>query len=168
MKDLYDISGIVVAIDPGWSGAMAVFKNGRLETTCKCMPTTTETWTECKEYLRVANVAVLEWVHSMPGQGVASTFKFGYNYGMWNGFLATVPLQTILVPPKMWQSTWDNVPKDKKDRKNFLKQMAMEIAVESRSGVKVTLQNSDAICIGEWFIEKGKGEDKWLPKRNLT
>ena len=158
------MKGRIIAIDPGWSGAMAVFENGELIDTHKCMPTCTETWQLCRDDMMKSHIAILEWVHSMPGQGVASMFKFGYNYGMWNGMLASVSKETMLVPPKMWQSNWDNVPKDKKDRKNFLKQKAIEIA---NGSVKVTLQNSDAICIGQWYIDKGKGEEKWLPKKNL-
>jgi len=158
------MKGTVIAIDPGWSGAMAVFTDGQLITTHKCMPTSTETWELCGKDIHRASIAVLEWVHSMPGQGVASTFKFGYNYGMWNGMLATASKETMLVPPKMWQANWKDVPKDKKDRKNFLKQKAMEI---SEGRVKVTLQNADAICIGQWYIDKGIGEEQWYPKKNL-
>mgnify|MGYP003151357443 FL=1 len=158
------MKGRIIAIDPGWSGAMAVFNNGKLETTHKCMPTSSETWELVRDDVIKSQLAILEWVHSMPGQGVASTFKFGYNYGMWNGMLASVSRETMLVPPTMWQKNWDNVPKDKKDRKNFLKQKAIEI---SGGKVKVTLQNADAICIGQWYIDKGIGEEQWYPKRNL-
>ena len=86
----------------------------------------------------------------MPGQGVVSTFKFGYNYGMWNGFLASASKETMLVSPQMWQKNWDNVPKDKKDRKNFFKAEANKVS----NGVKVTLINADAICMGQWYINK--------------
>lgn len=141
-----------IAIDPGWKGAMAVYENEKLITTHKCMPTSTETWELVKDDIIDSDIAILEWVHSMPGQGVASTFKFGYNYGMWNGFLSSVFKKVILVSPQMWQKNWDNVPKDKKDRKNFFKAEANKVA----NGVKVTLVNADVICIGQWYINKKK------------
>tara|TARA_R110002051_G_scaffold145245_3_gene218237 strand:- start:13681 stop:14145 length:465 start_codon:yes stop_codon:yes gene_type:complete len=148
-----------IAIDPGWSGAMAVYKNNELIRTHKCMPTSTETWELVREDIMKSNIAILEWVHSFPGQGVVSTFKFGYNYGMWNGFLAAASKETMLVSPQMWQKNWDNVPKVKKDRKNFLKAEAQKVA----NGVKVTLVNADAICIGQWYLNQ-TGDAKWTPK----
>jgi len=155
----------IIAIDPGWSGAMAVFENGYLVRTHRCQPTATETYGLIWKDLHEANIAILEWVHSMPGQGVASTFKFGYNYGMWHGFLSSACTETILVSPQKWQKEWTNVPKVKKDRKNFFKQKAnnlSDIAVnpdyndkaEWFKKVKVTNYNADAICIGQWYLNK--------------
>lgn len=155
----------LLAIDPGWNGAMAVFDSGFLLRTHRCQPTSTETYELVRKDLLESNLAVLEWVHSMPGQGVASTFKFGYNYGMWHGILASARKETMLVSPQMWQKQWDNVPKVKKDRKNFFKQIAREVAdmaldegINKKANwfekVKVTNYNADAICIGQWFINK--------------
>jgi hypothetical protein len=155
----------LISIDPGWSGAMAVFENGLLKTTHRCQPTSTETYELIQHDLLEANIAVIEWVHSFPGQGVVSTFKFGYNYGMWQGFLASARKETILVSPQIWQKGWSNVPKVKKDRKNYFKQIAMDIADVAVSPeinkqaqwfekVKITNYNADAICIGQWYIDK--------------
>ena len=155
----------IIAIDPGWSGSMAVFEKGFLARTHRCQPTSTKTYELIWKDLHEANIAILEWVHSMPGQGVASTFKFGYNYGMWHGFLASASKETMLVSPQMWQKTWDNVPKVKKDRKNYFKQIAVDIsnlAVNENINhqarwyerVKITNYNADAICIGQWYINK--------------
>ena len=139
-----------ITIDPGWKGSMAVYENNELVRTINCKPTSTETWELVWKDILESNIAILEWVHSMPGQGVASTFKFGYNYGMWHGFLASASKETMLVLPRMWQKNWDNVPKDKKDRKNFFKAEAIKVS----NGVKVTLINADAICMGQWYINK--------------
>ena len=139
-----------ITIDPGWKVSMAVYENNELVRTINCKPTSTETWEVVWKDIIESNIAILEWVHSMPGQGVVSTFKFGYNYGMWNGFLASASKETMLVSPQMWQKNWDNVPKDKKDRKNFFKAEANKVS----NGVKVTLINADAICMGQWYINK--------------
>lgn len=46
---------------------------------------------------------VIEDVHSMPGQGVASTFTFGVGFGTWLGILAALKLPYDRVPPQRWK-----------------------------------------------------------------
>jgi crossover junction endodeoxyribonuclease RuvC len=48
-------------------------------------------------------VAVMEKVHSMPGQGVATTFAFGQNVGFLLGMLAAFQIPYTLVSPQKWQ-----------------------------------------------------------------
>lgn len=48
-------------------------------------------------------MAVVEQVHSMPHQGVASTFSFGTNYGMLIGMLETLGIPYTTVTPGKWQ-----------------------------------------------------------------
>lgn len=48
-------------------------------------------------------MAVVEQVHSMPHQGVASTFSFGTNYGMLIGMLETLGIPYCTVTPGKWQ-----------------------------------------------------------------
>jgi len=48
-------------------------------------------------------IAVVEQVHSMPHQGVASTFSFGTNYGMILGALETIGIPYTTVTPGKWQ-----------------------------------------------------------------
>lgn len=47
--------------------------------------------------------ACIEKVSSMPKQGVASSFKFGANYGAWLGILAAYRISHRLVTPRQWQ-----------------------------------------------------------------
>ena len=47
-------------------------------------------------------LCVLERVHAMPKQGVSSTFSFGVNYGIWQGFLISIGTPYCLVPPQTW------------------------------------------------------------------
>ncbi|MDF1551954.1 MAG: hypothetical protein P1P84_02775 [Deferrisomatales bacterium] len=51
----------------------------------------------------VSSVAI-ERVHSMPGQGVSSSFKFGQNFGSWLGALGALGIPVITVSPKKWQN----------------------------------------------------------------
>lgn len=45
----------------------------------------------------------VEAVHSAPGQGVSSTFKFGANFGWWIGVLNALGFSYTLVSPQKWQ-----------------------------------------------------------------
>lgn len=47
--------------------------------------------------------AVIERVHSMPKQGVASTFKFGMSYGFLRGMLISHAIPFEAVTPGVWQ-----------------------------------------------------------------
>ena len=58
--------------------------------------------------------AVLESVHSMPKQGVASAFSFGRGFGLWEGILATLHIPYLLVAPQTWKAVMlRDMPKDK-------------------------------------------------------
>ena len=48
------------------------------------------------------SICYLEKVASRPGQGVASTFKFGRNYGAVEGILACLRIPYQLVTPTVW------------------------------------------------------------------
>lgn len=48
-------------------------------------------------------LACIEKVSAMPKQGVSSTFKFGMNYGAWQGVLAALAIPYITVTPAKWQ-----------------------------------------------------------------
>lgn len=48
-------------------------------------------------------LAILEHVHSMPKQGVASSFCFGEGKGMWEGILAAFEIPVELVSPQRWK-----------------------------------------------------------------
>ena len=66
-------------------------------------------------------IAIIEAVHSFPGQGVASTFKFGNNFGQWQGILSAMAVPYIQVSPQKWMASYQPLPKEKKLRKAKLK-----------------------------------------------
>ena len=59
------------------------------------------------------DVAYVELVHSMPKQGVVSTFKFGTTYGLILGVLAGLGVPTHLVRPQEWKARFHLIGKDK-------------------------------------------------------
>ena len=70
------------------------------------------------------------------------------NFGIWQGILIALDIETILVTPQKWQKDFE-LPKDKKERKRRLKEIATE-----KSGLKATLLTADAICIALYGMEQ--------------
>jgi hypothetical protein len=59
-------------------------------------------------------LAGLESVHSMPDQGVASSFKFGVGLGIWQGILAALGITYQMIPPQRWKKAlMDGMGKEK-------------------------------------------------------
>ena len=48
-------------------------------------------------------LCVLESVHSMPKQGVASSFSFGQGLGMWQGIIAAMGFPLEMPSPQRWK-----------------------------------------------------------------
>ena len=53
------------------------------------------------------DVAFVEKVHSMPKQGVASTFTFGDAYGMAKGVICAIGIKVELVAPRVWKGEFE-------------------------------------------------------------
>ncbi len=50
--------------------------------------------------------AYVEHVSAMPGQGVTGMFRFGQNFGQWQGLLAGFGIRTVLVRPQTWKASY--------------------------------------------------------------
>ena len=96
----------------------------------------------------------IERVHAMPTDGRSSAFKFGVNYGMWLGITANSEVH--LVTPQMWQKHYGQLPKEKKEKKNHLKEMAINLA---QNQCKTTLAPADAILIANYGKETYANND---------
>jgi hypothetical protein len=95
-----------VGIDPGKTGAMAVIDEfGNVYETTDYIdgPTCVALLEEWQMYYNIIHVG-LELVHSMPKQGVSSSFKFGANYGRYQGILDGLHLPYTLITPQKWQA----------------------------------------------------------------
>jgi hypothetical protein len=93
-----------IGIDPGQSGAMAVINEQG--DCCDLFDWPGDEVSLINRFIPEAysNVrAALESVHAMPRQGVSSTFKFGTNFGIWKGVLASYKIPFELVTPQAWQ-----------------------------------------------------------------
>ncbi len=95
-------------------------------------------------------MAVIEQVHSMPKQGVSSTFKFGESFGFLRGILTASSIRHDSVTPAKWQGdlrcrkeSADIAPTEHKRR---LKAKAQQLFPSQR----MTLINADAFLLAEY------------------
>jgi len=86
----------------------------------------------------------------MPGQGVASTFKFGKNFGEWLGILASFRVPYELITPVKWMKFYGSYPKEKNLRKVHFKNLAQQRV----PAIIITLKTSDAVLIANYIKEK--------------
>lgn len=109
------LSGKIIGVDPGATGAFAILDTDSHHLTIIDMPTTKikrgTRQVNQVDAVRLANLlrphaegarAIVEKVHSMPGQGVVSTFSFGRAAGIIEGVLAALDIPFSLVPPATW------------------------------------------------------------------
>lgn len=135
-----------LGVDPGCDGAAALIgSNGTLiallafgSSTEADIARSVEEWTRWGKVF-----GVLEEVHSMPGQGVSSTFKFGRAYGFIRGVLITAGIPFDDATPQKWQRELKCLTGGDK---NISKAKAQQLF----PGVKVTNKTSDSVCIAEY------------------
>ena len=149
---------IYVGIDPGASGGLvAIGPDGHVLVHAKC-PDTVHDLADvyrdiCELPSRYDNCsikAVIELVHSFPGNSGRSMFTFGTNYGMHLGLLAYTKIPYTKVTPHKWMTHYGSRPKDKKARKNHLKQLAQQL--HPNTDRPITLATSDAVLIAHYCM----------------
>ena len=94
----------ILGVDPGLSGGLAFFWPCAPDrVTAEDMPVVAgqvDCATLAERIAQMApDLAVVEVVSAMPGQGVSSTFKFGASYGAVVAILAALKVRTVLVTP---------------------------------------------------------------------
>jgi len=117
---------MIIAIDPGINGAIAFYWPDSGFVQCPDMPTVGEGRGRFVDPGWLAHMvragqkgqvegsqAVVEKVRSRPGQGVASTFKFGHAYGTALGVLAGCGIPAREVAPGEWKKHF-GLTQDKK------------------------------------------------------
>jgi len=116
---------VIIGIDPGLSGALAAldYNTGNIvDLTDMPHADGRVTTALLAEWALLAVAAVgIEKVGSMPGQGVASTFKFGAAWGAVHGAFGAHRHRIIDVRPQAWKKEYgikggDKAAKDKARR----------------------------------------------------
>lgn len=134
----------IIGVDPGLSGGIALLTPDGA-TAWKIPETERDVW-DLLNGLTV-DFAYIEAVHSMPKQGVSSTFRFGVNYGGLRMALiaAGIPFETTT--PQKWQQA---LGCRSKGDKNVTKRRAQELFPKS----KVTHAIADALLLAEYGRRK--------------
>lgn len=142
---------LYIAIDPGQTGGVAIQDDDKA---------TLKQWSTPREMAQYISDAVfgypglvtcvIEDVHAMPGQGVSSAFKFGVNYGQWQGILQALNVPFARVSPVVWKRQMGLYGK-KKDRQANL---AAKRLAEERLGIVVKRELADAACLLVWARER--------------
>lgn len=146
---------IIIGIDPGASGAIAVFK------------------TEMKVFKMPDNVhdirdlfisisldkreedpiqVYMESVHAMPGNGGCSLFTFGKGVGQIEGVLAALNLSVIMVTPQKWQKHFSLPKKKDFQTKTLWKARLRQEALKRFPITEIKREEGDAVLIAAYGI----------------
>ena len=135
----------IIGIDPGAKGAAVLLSNSGevLDIARFDKQTEMDIADTLREWIDFNCFAFIEKVHSMPKQGVSSTFKFGRNYGFLIGCLTSLKIPYEFVTPHTWQKYMSCQTKgDKKITKSKAQQLFPKI--------KVIHTTADALLIAEY------------------
>ena len=132
---------MIIAIDPGKSGAMAIKSGEEIE----AIGMDEDNYIDhLQNFSQCDVICYLEEVHAMPGQGVTSMFTFGNNFGFLRGALRALDIPTVLVRPQVWQKGLSGLKGLKNNpRKRKLKEHASRLYPH----LKPTLKTADALLI---------------------
>ena len=109
---------MIIGIDPGRSGAVAIWSGG-IDKVIKCPSNSKEMADVIKSVSNENVVAYVERVWARPSNATRAAFTFGVNYGEWLGILAALNIKTVLVTPQTWMKYYKDkfkikLPKEKK------------------------------------------------------
>lgn len=146
---------VVVGIDPGQKGGIAWKKDG----TVKAVPMPDGRHNIFKKLAEIVDgrtaIVAIESVHSMPKQGVSSTFKFGKGYGEILGILTALKVVIVEPTPQAWKKVvLDGTAKDKEAAIIVAGNLFPDVNLippgcrKSHDGI------ADALLIMEWAIRK--------------
>ena len=147
----------ILGIDPGLSGAFVVLEDGKpiewgvmpivVEGTSKRVNSTAlaAIWRNTK-----IDVAFLENVGAMPGQGVTSMFTFGHATGTVRGVLGALEIPVRLVTPQAWKKHVGLLNKGKDAARSLAIQMWPEWRVLDKKGEGQAL--ADAALIARYGL----------------
>ena len=163
---------LIIGIDPGISGSICFFEDGRILYVVE-MPTMTEGKKNKKQvngsqiYNEISNrikqtdkkeiKVVIEQVSAMPGQGVTSMFNFGQSFGILKGICSAMRLPMYFVRPAKWKKYFNLINSEK----DASRTRAIEIFpyFSSQLSRKKDSNKADAILIASFYYETYKIED---------
>jgi crossover junction endodeoxyribonuclease RuvC len=157
---------LVIGIDPGISGSICFFQDGKIIDVLE-MPTMTDgkknkkqvngsqIFNEISE--RIKNLekrdikVIIEQVSAMPGQGVTSMFNFGQSFGILKGICSAMQLPMLFVRPAKWKKYFNLINSEK----DASRTKAIEIFpyFSTQLSRKKDSNKADAILIASFYYE---------------
>jgi crossover junction endodeoxyribonuclease RuvC len=142
---------IVLGIDPGMTGAIAVIDRGQL-VALMSMPVAdgrvdgTAVADLLLDYM--PDHVCIEDVHAMPRNGSISGFKLGYNLGVVIGAVHAARIPLTRVSPQRWKKTYSLIGKDKSASRS----LAMELYPSHAGDFRLKRDDgkADAVLIARW------------------
>ena len=162
---------LIIGIDPGISGSICFFEDGKILDVIE-MPTMTEGKKNKKQvngsqiynevFYRIKQTdkkeikVIIEQVSAMPGQGVTSMFNFGQSYGILKGICSAMRLPMYFVRPAKWKKYFNLINSEK----DASRTRAIEIFpyFSSQLSRKKDSNKADAILIASFYYETYKIE----------
>ena len=163
---------LIIAIDPGISGSLCFFEEGKIIDIVE-MPNMAAGKKNKRQVngaqiyneisLRIKNFqkenikVVIEQVSAMPGQGVTSMFNFGQSIGVLKGICSAMQLPMYFVRPAKWKKYF-NLINSKKDASRT---KAIEIFpyISAQLSKKKDSNKADAILLASFFFETYQSEN---------
>ena len=162
---------LIIGIDPGISGSICFFKDGKILEVIE-MPVMTEGKKNKKqvngaqiynEFLKRINKkddeirVVIEQVSAMPGQGVTSMFNFGQSFGILKGICSAMQLPMFFIRPAKWKKYFNLI----NSQKDASRTRAIEIFpyFSTQLSKKKDSNKADAILIASFYYETHQKED---------
>ena len=134
-----------LCIDPGRNGGFAWHDDAYMVQCIKMPDTDVDILDELRS-IRVSGVSrcVIEkqFLH-MCGNNATSSAKYGRHCGLLTGIIIALGFSLEEITPAKWMKKLGAVPKDKKERKNWIK----GVVQKKYPHLKVTLSTSDALGI---------------------
>ena len=163
---------LVIGIDPGISGSICFFQDGKIIDVVE-MPTMTDgkknkkqvngsqIFNEISERIKKNDKkdirVIIEQVSAMPGQGVTSMFNFGQSFGILKGICSAMQLSMYFVRPVKWKKYFSLINSEK----DASRTKAIEIFPYFSSNLsrKKDSNKADAILIASFYYETYKIEE---------
>lgn len=137
---MYDV---IVGIDPGIGGAIAILDLRSGETDAKVFSTPTkniiknnkkkkdydiEAMANILEKYKGCNIKVVqEATHAMPNQGTTSMYSFGRGAGIWEGIVGAYHMKQVFISPTSWKTEWADILLKKIEKPEMLKLKPAEV-----------------------------------------
>lgn len=135
----------IIAIDPGESGGIAWTQDGFVNA-CnmpKGMTAQADTIREICVQEHITHAVIEKTGSYFPGNSGPAAATFARHCGHLEAILYMLSVSTEQVAPQVWQKSLGNLPKEKKDRKNAIKEQMARLYPR----LSVNLKVADALAI---------------------